>query len=127
MNGLDEVGAGEGRDRRRGGVENGDADQRVTGRGACVANSRHGEEADDDVRQTGGTDHQREGNEEQVDSRTHTGGVLTEAKVFLQAVENVEQVLALHRSVAENLGAVGIDRRAVAELREDVAGSYNFV
>ena len=86
MHRLDEVGAGENRDRRGGGVEQGDADQRVTGGGAGVAHLGHGEEADQDVRQTGGADHQRHGDEPHVDPRPHAGGVVGKAEILLDAV-----------------------------------------
>ncbi|MNZ78441.1 hypothetical protein D3C78_970120 [compost metagenome] len=113
-NALQQVGSGEGRHGRSGGVEDGNEQQ---GPGSGAARSMHGrggEEADDHVRQTGGTDHQRHGDEEHVDHRTAAVGVGAEAQLLTQTVQAVQ-----HVGVATGNGA------AQTQLRDRVAGELH--
>ena len=97
---------------RRGGVQQGDEDQRPTRRATRVLHRRDGEESHDDVRQARGTDHQRQRVHEHVEhAARHRSGVLVEAEVLDHQVELVEQ-----------RGAGARDVRAQAELRQRVAG-----
>ena len=112
VHGVDQVGAGEGGDGRRGGVENRDEDQRVAGGFARLAHPRHGEEADDDVGQAGGADHQRRGDEKHVLHAALAFGVGGKAELFAEPVEAVEQIAA-----AEGIGQL----RAEAKLGNRVA------
>ena len=97
---------------RGGRVQQGNEDQCPTGRATCVLDRRNGEEAHDDVRQTGGTDHQRHRVDEHVQCRTcRRRRVLAEAKLGHHGVETGQQgdIRTGHR-------------RTQAQLRDRVAG-----
>jgi hypothetical protein len=93
-------------------VQDGNEHQGPARGGARVAHLRHGEEADDHVRQTRRADHQRHGVGKHVQARqAHVGRVLLEAEVRDHLVEAIQQV------------HVGADERtAETELRQRVAG-----
>ena len=113
--GADQVGLGHRGNGRRRGVEDGDEDQRPAGGSARGGDVRHGEEAHDHVRQTGGADHQRERVDEHVQRAAGgRGRVLAEAQIGHHLVQLGQQgdVLA---------GEVG----AEAQLRDRVAGELH--
>ena len=75
LNGVDQVEARHAGYRRGRGVQDRDEDQRPAGGRARVAHLRYGEEADDHVGQTRGTDHQRHGVGEHVQAASRTSVV----------------------------------------------------
>ena len=109
---IDEVDAGERGDRRSGGVEQGDEDERPQGRHAGVRHLGHGEEAHDHMRQARGAHHQREGDGEDIDHRFRPVRIGGETKIDQGRVQ-----LLQHRDA----GPVS-HSRAEAELRDRVAG-----
>ena len=100
-------------DRRGDRVKQCDEHQRPASRRTGVRNLGHSEEADDDVRQTRRTDHQRHGDQEHVEHVRGVGSVGGKAKVSHHLVKLVQEVgLATRRGIAADQ----------AKLWHDVAG-----
>ena len=119
MHGFDQVGTREGADRRSGGVQQGDKQQRPAGTDTRITDRGYGEETHDNVRQTGGTAHQRGGDEEHIDGGLLTFGISAEAEILNNAVQSLKQV---------DTGVVtgGVQHRgAEAGLRQHMAGHQN--
>ena len=112
---LGQVVEGHGAHSRSGGVENADEHQRPTCRQPRVTYLGHGEEADDDVWQTGGTDHQREGVKDHVQRSGLLRRVLREAQIDQRLVQSGQQRGAI-REAAEQ---THLRDRVIRQLQRD--------
>ena len=110
---LDQVQARQRTHGRRGGVENGDEQQGITGRDARVAHARYREETHNDMRQAGRADHQRQRDRTDIEHRLviEGRGVGAETQVDQGAVEFVQQETGTVKQFA-----------AKRQLRQRVAG-----
>ncbi|MDT4837219.1 hypothetical protein FQZ97_709430 [compost metagenome] len=112
VHGAMQVQLGHGAHGRSRGVQQSNEDQRPASRCAGVGHLRHGEEANDHVRQTGRTDHQRHRVEEHVQHRTGAGaGVLAKAQIGHHLVQLGQQ---------RHIGTRHVGTQA--QLRQEVAG-----
>ena len=118
LDGVGQVQASHGTNRRGGGVEDRDEDQRPASGSASVLDLRHGEEADDDVRQTGGTDHQGERVGDHVGrAQPEFIGIAAEAQFRQHLVETIEQEgpAAVRHGAAETQ----LRKRVAGQLQRD--------
>ena len=121
LHGLDQVVACHRPDGRRRRVENRDEQQRVAGRDSRIPHAAHGEEANDDMRQTGRPDHQRHCDAKHVDLALGAGRVLVEPERRDDVVELVQK----RRPGAGHLAAErDLRQRLAGDLDRDENGRH---